>query len=131
MAFFGLVFLVVALLLIGVGAAIGLMLSLVAAGLVGMGVLSSSVLIGMRSGRVDTALRALLLQCGMISDIPVGAVIAWLVQAFFNADGSSWQIFVYGGIAGAFAGLVVALLLDLIWRRLHSWASAHLGSRSG
>jgi len=126
MAVFGLIFLVVALVLIGVGVAIGLVACALAAALLGIGVLSSSVFVGVRSGRADAGIRAFLLQCGILGGIPAGAVCAWLTQSFFEAYGSGWQVFVYGAFGGAFAGVFVALFLDLIFRRLHAWASARL-----
>ena len=76
MALFGLVFLVVALILVGVGIAIGLV------------------------------------ACGL-------AVI-------LLRDGSGWLVLFYGALGGAVSGVIVALLLSFIFRRLHTWASAKL-----
>ena len=130
MALFGLVFLVVALVLMGVGIAVGLVGCAVAAVLLGLGVVSSSFVIGLRSGRPSVGIRALLLQCGILAGIPAGAVCAWLAQSFFAAYGSGWPVLVYGAVGGAVAGVLVALLLDFITRRLHLWASARFISSS-
>jgi hypothetical protein len=121
MALFGLIFLVVALVLIGVGVAVGLV-----AVLLGIGVISSSVVIGVRSGRAAVGIRVFLLQCGILAGIPAGAVCAWLVQSFFEAYGGGWPVLVYGALGGAFAGVCVALFLDFISRRFHAWASSRL-----
>jgi hypothetical protein len=124
MALFGLVFLVVALVLIGIGIAVGLVASVIAVALLGLGVISSSFVIGIRTGRPAAGIRAFLLQCGLLAGIPAGAVCAWLAQTFFAAYGSGWPVLVYGALGGAVAGIVVALSLDFVSRRLHAWASA-------
>lgn len=121
-----LIALVVGMILIGIGIAIGLVGCAIAAALLGVGVISSSVFVGLWSGRTRTGLRVFLLQCGLLAGIPAGAVCAWLGQSFLSAYGSGWPALVYGAIGGAFAGVVIALLLDLISRRLHSWAAQRL-----
>lgn len=131
MGLFGVVFLFVALVLIGVGIAIGTIACLVTAALVGMGVISSSFLVALRSGRPLTGVRAFLLQCGILAGIPAGAVCAWLGVHFFAAVGSELPVLFYGALGGALAGLVVALLLDFISVRLGAWTSARVqGLRS-
>jgi hypothetical protein len=126
MELFGLVFLVIGLFLIGVGVAVGLVACVLAAALLGFGVISSSVFVGLLSGRAATGVRVFLLQCGILAGIPAGAVCAGVAQSFFAAYGSGWPVLVYGAMGGAFAGLSVALLLDFISRRLQSWASMRL-----
>lgn len=126
MGLFGLVFLVIALILIGVGIAVGLMLGGLTVVLIGLGVVSSSFVIGLRSRRPAAGLKAFLLQCGILAGIPVGAVSAWLGKAFFTAYGSELPILACGALGGAVAGMVVALSVDFILRRLHGWASARV-----
>jgi hypothetical protein len=126
MALLALVFLVVSLVLIGVGVAVGLVASVLAMALVGIGVLSASFVVGIRTGRAASGIRAFLLQCGVLAGIPAGAVCAWLAQAFFAAYGTGWLVLVYGALGGAVAGVVVAFLLDFVSRRLHVWASARV-----
>jgi hypothetical protein len=126
---FGLVFLVVALVLVGIGFAIGLVGSIFAAILVALGVISSSFVIGIRAGRPAVGIRAFLLQCGILLGIPAGSACAWLAQSFFAAYGSGWPVLIYGAIGGAFAGVLVAFSLDFISRRLHGWAAARLTSK--
>jgi hypothetical protein len=130
MALFGLVFLFVAGVLIGVGIAVGLVGCAVAAALLGLGVVSSSFGIGLRSGRPAIGFRAFLLQCGILAGVPAGALCAWSGQALYTAYGSGWAVPVYGAVAGAITGLLVALLLDCFTRRLHRWASARFISSS-
>ena len=117
---------VVAMILIGIGVAIGLVGCALAAALLGIGMISSSVFVGLRSGRPAAGIRVFLLQCGILAGIPAGAACAWLAQAFFAAYGSGWQVLAYGALGGAFAGLVIALLVDFISRRLQAWASQRL-----
>jgi hypothetical protein len=123
MLLFSLVFLVVALMLIGVGVAIGLVACALGGLLLSLGVLSSSVLIGVHSGRPALALRAFLMQCGVLAGGPAGAFVAWLAQPFFSSmDHSTWALLGSGALGGAAAGLFIACLLDFCLRRLHRWA---------
>lgn len=126
MELFGLVFFLVALVLIGIGVAVGLVACGLAAMLLALGVISSSAFVGMRSGRAALGIRVFLIQCGLLVGIPAGAACAWLAHSFFEAYGDGWPILLYGGLGGAFSGLLVALLLDFVSRSLHSWASARL-----
>ena len=126
MELFGLVFLVISLLIIGIGIAIGLVASLVAAVLLGLGVISSSFVAALLSRRAVVGFRVLLIQCGILAGIPAGAVCAWLAQSLFAAYGGGWPVLIYGALGGAFAGLLVALTIAFIGQRLHTWASARL-----
>jgi hypothetical protein len=128
MGLFCLVFLVVALLLIGIGIAIGTIACLVAAALVGLGVISSSFVVGVSSGRASAGFRAFLLQCGVLAGIPAGAVCAWLGHRFYIAAGSELPILFFGALGGALAGLIVAVMLDFVSGRLGSWATTRVRS---
>lgn len=127
MAVFGLMFLVVALILIGVGIVVGLVACCIAAVLFAVGILSSSVLIGLLTRRPVAGIRAFLLQCALFAGIPSGILCAWLAHSILSAAGSGWLISLYGALGGAVAGVVIALLLDFLFRRLHRWASEKLG----
>jgi uncharacterized membrane protein YeaQ/YmgE (transglycosylase-associated protein family) len=107
--------------LIGVGIAVGLFACALAAVLVTLGVVSSSVALGFFTKRPATAVRVFLLQCGILAGIPAGAVTAWLGRALLEKADQGWVIAIYGGIGGAFAGALLALLLDFIFRRTHVW----------
>lgn len=122
----GLIMLLVMVVLIGVGIGIGLVACAIAAGLAMLGVVSSSVALGFFTKRPATAVRALLLQCGILAGIPAGAVTAWLGRTVLEHVDESWMIAVYGGIGGAFAGALLALLLDFIFRRTHAWVEERL-----
>lgn len=117
----GLIAMLVMLILIGVGIGIGLFACLIAVALGMLGMVSSSVALGFFTKRPATAVRALLLQCGILAGIPAGAVTAWVGRAVLEKVDESWMIAVYGGIGGALAGAVLALLLDYILRRTHAW----------
>jgi len=128
MALFGLVFLSVALFLVGIGIAVGLVGCGIAAALVGLGVVSSSVAIGIRSGRPAAGIRAFLIQCGLFAGAPAGVVCALIGRALYQAYGGGWAVPVYGAIGGAFSGVLVACLFDFIAKKLHRWAAARLHS---
>ena len=122
MALFSIVFIVVALVLIGVGIALGLVACALAAALIGLGVASSSVLVGLHSGRAEAGLRMLLIQLGLLAGIPAGVFCAWIARTAFEAYGHGWPVLIYGALGGAVAGLLIALLLDSVARRLRAWA---------
>ena len=126
MALFGLVFLVVTLILIGVGIVIGLVACCVAALLVGIGVVSFSVVVGLLRRSSAAGIRAFLLQCGVLAGIPAGILCAWLAHSVFEAYGRGWLVFFYSALGGALGGVIIALLVDFIFRRLHRWGAARL-----
>jgi hypothetical protein len=126
----GLIMLLVMVVLIGAGIGIGLFACAIAAGLAMLGVVSSSVALGFVTKRPATAIRALLLQCGILAGIPAGAVTAWVGRSVLEHVDESWMIAVYGGIGGAFAGAMLALLLDFIFRRTHAWVEQRMKQKA-
>jgi len=130
MVFPGLIMLLVMVVLIGAGIGIGLFACAIAAGLAMLGVVSSSVALGFLTKRPATAVRALLLQCGILAGIPAGAVTAWVGRSVLEHVDESWMIAVYGGIGGAFAGAMLALLLDFIFRRTHAWVEQRMKEKT-
>ena len=130
MIFPGLVMLLVMVVLVGAGIGIGLFACAIAAGLTMLGVVSSSVALGFLTKRPATAVRALLLQCGILAGIPAGAVTAWVGRSVLEHVDESWMVAVYGGIGGAFAGAMLALLLDFIFRRTHAWVEQRVKQRT-
>jgi hypothetical protein len=128
MALFFLVFLVVALILIGVGIVVGIFLCCVAAVLVGVGVVSSSIVLGLFRRSSALGVRMFLLQCGVLAGLPAGILCAWLVQSLFEPYGNSRLVFLYGALGGALGGVIIALLVDLILRRLRGWATTKVTS---
>lgn len=126
----GLIMLLVMVVLVGAGIGIGLFACAIAAGLAMLGVVSSSVALGFLTKRPATAVRALLLQCGILAGIPAGAVTAWVGRSVLEHVDESWMIAVYGGIGGAFAGAMLALLLDFIFRRTHAWVEQRMKQKT-
>jgi hypothetical protein len=124
MKIIGLAAMVVSLLLIGFGFAVGLIASVIAVVLVGLGVVSSSVVIGLLSGRPSAGVRVFLFLACVLMGIPAGAVCAWLGKSFFEAYGSELLVLFCGALGGAIAGVIVALALDFTFHRIHRWASA-------
>jgi hypothetical protein len=126
----GLIVGLVALLLMGIGIALGLVACGLAAVLLALGVISSSILVGVRSGRASSGIRAFLLQVGVLIGIPAGALCAWLAKSLFEAYGNlqGWTVMAYGAVGGAVAGVLVALMVDFISRRMGAWANRRLDS---
>lgn len=121
MIVFGMVFVFVACVLIGIGIVVGIIGCALAAALLGMGIVSSSVLIGVRTKRPEAGVRAFLIQIGIITGVPAGAVCAWLGNHFIREVGDAWVVPAYGAVGGAVAGVLVAMILDAIFRTFRSW----------
>ena len=79
MALFGLIFLVVALILIGVGIFVGAVVYCIAAVLVAVGVLSLSVVVDL-TRRPVAGVHVFPLQCAVLAGIPADILCAWLVH---------------------------------------------------
>jgi len=122
----------IVLFLVGVGIAVGLVVCAFAALLVGLGVLSSSVIVGLHSGRTTDGIRAFLLQCGILLGVPAGAVCALLATSLITElqGAADWVVLIRGGLCGALAGVIVALALNAMSQRLHAWAALRLGQNS-
>ena len=58
----------------------------------------------------------------ILAGIPAGILCAWLAHSIFEAYGSGWLVF----LGDALGGIIIALLVDFIYRRLHTWAAAKL-----
>ncbi len=118
----------VMLVLIGIGIAVGLIACALAALLLALGMISTSVLVGVRSGRAADGFRLFLLQCGLVAGVPAGAACALLGSSLAAELRGlvDWQVLIGGALAGAVAGGLVALALDLMTRRLQTWASSKL-----
>jgi hypothetical protein len=122
--------LIVALVLIGIGIVFGLLAAVLLIGLVATGVVSSSVAIGFWSGKPQTAVRALLLQIGLLTGIPAGIAGAWLLSTVAEwLQAATPAVVVVGAVGGALAGVVVALLVDTIGRRTGQWVALRFARR--
>lgn len=136
MALLGLLFLGVIFVMTGVGIVLGLAAVSALLALVGLGVVSSSLLIGLRTGRSQAGIRVFLIQGCLLAAVPAGALIAWAgyewaqVQEvpFPLVNSAALMAAGAGAVAGALAGLAVALMLAAISHRLHAWAAARWAS---
>jgi hypothetical protein len=135
MGIFGLIAVLVMLVLIGMGIGVGLFACAIAGVLTTLGVVSSSVALGFFTKRPAAAVRALLLQCGILAGVPAGAITAWVGHGVINGiaawqgwrvGGWEWKIPLFGALGGAVAGAVLALLLDFIFRRSHTWLEGRM-----
>ena len=121
MGLIGIIVLFIMLILVGIGIAIGVAAGLAATGLLGLGVISSSILVGLRTGKPSHGIRAFLLQCGLAAGISSGLLGAGLVELFLGT-GIGWPIYAGGAGIGVLVGVAVALIVDDNWRWIHSWA---------
>ena len=116
MALFGIIFLMVMLVLVGAGIALGAFVAVLSLVLVSLGVISSSVVVGIRQRSAHAGVRTFLLLCGVLGGVPCGMFCSWFAVQFMQVVGPDVKIFVYGGLSGAVGGLLVALLFDVILR---------------
>ena len=117
----------VALILVGVGLALGTVAALLTVILVVAGVVSSSVALGVLRGTARSGFRAFVLQCGVIAGIPAGILCAWIASSVRHImETDLLRILVVGAMSGAVAGACVAMLLVFIVQRLGNWAGARL-----
>lgn len=105
MGFVGVIFLMVALLLIGVGLALGLMVGGMIALLMATGMVTSSLWVGWKSGRPAAAVRAMALQVGAAVGGGVGGILGWAMAL----NGEETISPGWGWGAGAMAGLGVGI----------------------
>jgi hypothetical protein len=119
MGLIGIIVLFVMLIVVGIGIAVGVAAGLTATGLLGLGVISSSILVGLRTGKPSHGIRAFLLQCGVAAGIPSGLFGAGLAELFLGT-GIGWPIYAVGAAIGALTGIAVALIADANWRWIHS-----------
>src|SRR5688572_18130461 len=112
--------------IVGIGIAIGLVACAIGGILIGLGIISSSVLVGISTGRPAHAFRAFFWQCGLLLGIPAGAVLAWLGGMVVKLGGNQWAIILFGALGGALAGVIVAIMLDVIRHQFCHWASARI-----
>ena len=121
----GLIFLVVALLLIGVGFALGLVAVALCAAMAGLGVISSSVAFGIFRRSPSDALLAMIYQFAVLGGIPGGMVVAWVVSEWLRSASSLLPTLLMGAFAGALSGYLLAWILSWILR----WTSTAVGER--
>jgi hypothetical protein len=126
MALFGIIFFFVALVLVGVGIALGAFVSVLTFALVTLGVISSSVVVGVRRKSAQAGVRTFLILGGILGGIPCGMFGAWLATTFMALAGTDAKIFFYGGVSGAVCGVGIALLLDFLFRRSSRWVAGRL-----
>jgi len=115
MMVFGIIFLIVALVLVGVGIAVGLVAIAVMAALVGLGAVSSSVAIGLVSKKPGRGVRAFVLQCGVLAGLAAGAGSGWMADVLFIEHGAGWPLLVLGAVSGALAGRVRRPVCSARW----------------
>jgi hypothetical protein len=105
-----LIFLVLAFFAVAV--VVAFILCVVAFVLLMIGVTAISAIVGFRTGRVLSGLRALFVQLGLIAGMPVGALAALVVNEAWPSISHHVIVIGLGAAGGAVAGLTIALLAD-------------------
>ncbi len=124
--FVGLVFLAVALVIIGIGIVIGIGILLLTTVLVLLGIISSSAVIGLVQKRFEHGFFAFVVQLGGISGIPVGVgvllILDWLID--WSLD---WRLAsVFGAFTGLIGGVLLGVVFSLITLRTYRWISQRI-----
>jgi hypothetical protein len=101
---------VIMLLMLGVGLAVGLLMLAALAALVSLGVVSSSVIVGFWKRRTLAGVQAFLVQCGVLAGAPTGAACAWAAWHVWPSIHGDAQVLLAGAIGGATGGLLIAWL---------------------
>ena len=125
MGLFAIIFFFVALVLIGIGIAVGAFVSLLTFVLITLGVISSSVLVGVRRRSAGAGIRVFLILAGVLGGIPCGMLCAWLGTTFLQLAGADAKVLFYGGLSGAVSGVLIAVALDLIFKYSTRWLIGH------
>lgn len=123
MDIFGLIVAVIALMLIGVGIALGLVACAAGGGLLATGVVSSSVIVGFWKRRTLAGVQMFFVQCGILAGAPVGAVLAWIAWHVWPMIDGEWHVLAAGAAGGAIAGLITAWMASVATNGIakHAW----------
>lgn len=121
MELFTIPFLIILLILLGIGVAVGLMFCAVATVLLAAGVVSSSAVLGVLHGSALAGLRALIWQAGAIAGMISGIAVVAGVRFFMDTWQEGAGPWIGGALGGMAGGLLIALLLDFLVRRLAIW----------
>jgi hypothetical protein len=121
-----LVLMLACLVAVGIGIVLGVALLAFAGALVSAGILTSSVIVGLVTGRVSAGWRTFLILSSVIVLTVFGATAGWGIEKLSHTEISiSWAILI-GAAAGALGGVVAAMGFDWILRLAARRASALL-----
>jgi hypothetical protein len=120
---------VVFMLLLGIGLAVGIVVCALAGALAALGILSSSAAIGFIRRSPASGFRVLFLQLGAVAGIPCGFAGAWLVSALAHSHWSLTARLLMGGTAGLVCGVLVAWLFNFVWGKIGAWILARYDRR--
>lgn len=113
--------LLVALIITGIGVAVGLVLCFIAAALLAAGVVSVSALIGLLRGSWLAALRVFVWQAGVVAGLCAGIAIVAGARFFLDVWKEGAGPWIGGAVGGIAGGMLVAFLLDFLLRRFAVW----------
>jgi hypothetical protein len=132
LAFWLLVMVVVFVLLLGIGLAVGIVLCALVGALTAFGILSTSVAIGFLRRSPASGLRALFLQLGAVVGVVCGIAASWLVSWLAHSHWGVVTRLLVGGSCGLICGILVAGLFNLAWGKITAWILARFdGKQAG
>ncbi len=111
----------VALCLLGVGLAVGFAVMSTVAVLVFFGLLSTSFFVGVKERRVESGLRAFVIQAFAVAGAVLGAFAFYVAAWMLKVDWSIQMTLLAGVLTGAAVGVAVGLLLNVAWAKVRVW----------
>jgi len=113
-------FVVVFVVLFGIGVALGLACAACAAVLVALGIVSSSAVVAVCCRRFSSGLLAFHYQLCAAVGLPAGVFVLWLGSLAFNLHLGARPILSRGSASGIAAGLLLAFAFDRLARLAYS-----------
>lgn len=126
---FALIMVLVTIVLIGVGIALGLLGAVILGFLTFFGVISSSVIFGFLKKNSASAFRMLFLQVGALAGLFCG--IAGTLFASWIVDFQWKDYALYGCITGVLGGLFLAWLFNRTWGRMRGFMTIRYEAQRG
>lgn len=115
---FALFAIVVLLLLVGAGIALGAVVLCAMAVCAAVGILTTSTIAGLVAKKPGVGVKVFFLQLGAAVGVVAGTGLALLAAWIIGVQGSRWFFAFIGAVLGLFAGATLAALFNLLWEKL-------------
>lgn len=125
--FFGIILGIICILL-GIGIVIGLLFVGTTMALAGLGVIASSSVAGLRTGKISTGVKALILQilagAGLISGLGLAAVL----HVFADLQIRAYLLGIAGAVSGLIGGAILGIGFNALWPRCVAYLKKNIES---